>query len=457
MIFQPHNYQSRAIAFVQSHPRAALFLDMGLGKTVSTLTAVRAMQDILEIGRVLVIAPLSVARNTWTSECSKWNHLNNTRISVVLGTAKERTDALETSADIYVTNRENTVWLCDYFENKLSPFFDMIVIDESSSFKAHDSKRFKALKKASASVPRMVILTGTPSPNGYQDLWAQFRLLDGGKRLGTTWTGFLGTYFHPLFGNGRVTYKYGINVGAAQTITDRIADITLSMKAADYLELPESTTIDYPVSFDKTLLKDYHDFKRDLVLEVGENQLTAETAVALSNKLHQYTSGEVYDENHMGVFIHDEKTAALAELVETAQASGENVLVFYQYRHELPRIMEALKTYRPVHFSGEPDTLRKWNEGKIKVLLAHPASVSYGLNMQGGGHVIVWFSLTWSLEQYQQANARLHRQGQNAPVRIYRLVVKDTIDETISTALLNKDNLQEALLQNLKENTIFTA
>lgn len=451
MRYNPHNYQTRAAAFIQARPKCALWLGMGLGKTVSTLTAVRRMQDYLEIGRVLVIAPLSVARNTWTAECAKWDHLNNTRISLILGNEPQRKAALSSTADIYVTNRENTEWICSFFDSDLSTFFDMIVIDESSSFKSHSAKRFKALKKASVSVPRMVLLTGTPSPNGYQDLWAQFRLLDGGERLGATWTGFLSTYFHPLFGSGRVVYKYGLNSGAGDTIVRRIKDITLSMKSEDYLTLPDATTIDHLLTFPEPLRAQYDAFKRELVLELGESLLTAETAVTLSGKLHQFTSGAIYDAEHMVLEVHGEKLQALRELVESAQASGENVLVFYQYRHEMPRLQETLKEWKPEFFSGEPEILKRWNEGKIKVLLAHPASVSYGLNMQQGGHIIVWYSLTWSLEQYQQANARLHRQGQQAPVRIYRLIATGTVDEIVSAALSGKADLQEALLQDLKK------
>lgn len=450
MIYNPHNYQTRAIAFVTSHPRCALWLGMGLGKSSITLTAVRRMQDILEIGRVLVIAPLSVARNTWTSECGKWDHLQDTRVSVVLGDARHRQVALKESADIYVTNRENTEWLCREMDWDLSTFFDMIVIDESSSFKSHSSQRFKALKKASVKVPRMVLLTGTPSPNGYQDLWAQFRLLDGGERLGVTWTGFLNTYFHPLFGSGHVVYKYGLNAGAADTIVRRIQDITISMKAEDYLSLPDAVTIDQPVELTPALMKQYQDFRRELVLDLGDQQLTAETAVALSGKLHQFTSGAIYDGEHMVLDVHSVKMDTLVDIVEAAQASDESVLVFYQYRHEMPRLAAALRDYRPEFFSGEPEILKRWNEGRIKVLLAHPASVSYGLNMQQGGHIIVWYSLTWSLEQYQQANARLHRQGQSAPVRIYRLIAPGTVDETVAAALSGKADLQEALLQDLK-------
>lgn len=452
MIFNPHDYQTRGISFVMTHPKSALFLEMGLGKTATTLTAIQRMQDAFEIGPVLVIAPKSVAQNTWTDERDTWDHLSHIRTSVVLGTADQRSRALEAPADIYIINRENTEWICEYYGGDLSQKFDMIVLDESSSFKNHSAKRFKALKKASGNVERMVLLTGTPSPNGYEDLWAQYALLDGGQRLGRTWTSYLRMYFHPLFGNGHVTYKYGLNSGAADEIVKRVSDITLTMKAEDYIELPEAITIDKRLSFSPEQRKQYDEFKRDFILNLGDNvTIDTETAVALAGKLHQFTSGAVYDSEHMVYETNRVKVDALSELVETAIDGGESVLIFYQYQHELPRLQEALKAYKPEWFNGQPELLKKWNEGKAKVLLAHPASVSYGLNMQRGGHIIVWTSLTYNLEQYQQANARLHRQGQKIPVRIYRLVVNGTIDETIAAALSGKRDLQEALLQELKK------
>lgn len=445
MQFNAHKYQKDVIEDVLNNPKYMLCLDMGLGKTVITLTAIRAMQRVFSIGAALVIAPLSVARNTWSSEAAKWEHLSSMRVSLILGTEAQRLAALSKPADLYVVNRENTQWLCSQLPD-LSTRFDMLVIDESSSFKSRGSQRFKALKKASINIPRILLLTGTPAPNGYEDLWAQYYLLDRGQRLGTTMSRYLAEHFRPLFGSGNIVYKYGLKLGGKDSITRKVADITRSMKAEDYLTVPSIVYIDQALILSEAVAEDYKRFTRDLVLQLPEKEITAQTAVALSNKLQQYTSGAVYDESGMTYQVHSEKIDALRELVETAQASGENVLLFYQYKHEVPRIVEALSAYKPTPFSGDPATLSDWNAGKIKVLLAHPASVSYGLNMQHGGHVIVWYSLTWSLEQYQQANARLHRQGQQTPVRVYHFIARGTIDEKIRAALSGKGDMQDALL-----------
>lgn len=450
MIFQAHEYQKRTIEEIIRNPKYMLCLDMGLGKTIITLTAIRSLQRALEIDKCLVIAPLSVARNTWSFEVAKWEHLAGMRVSLVLGTEKQRKEALNTPADLYVINRENTQWLCELYPS-LSDFFDMIVIDESSSFKSNTSKRWKSLRKAIKGVPRVVTLTGTPAPNGYEDLWAQYFLLDQGQRLGNAKYKYLNTYFYPAFGSGNVVYKYNLRRGAAATIAACVADITRSMKAEEYLSVPSMQVIKQAIILPSDLVKKYKDFQRELILSVGDSEITAQTAVALSNKLHQFTSGAVYTEDKEVIQIHQEKTAALVELLEAAQASGDNVLIFYQYKHEIPRILEALKVYNPRPFNGDPQTLKEWNDGKIKALLAHPAAVSYGLNMQQGGHIIVWYSLTWSLEQYQQANARLHRQGQTKPVRVYQLCAIGTIDELVSSALAGKNDIQEALLQNIKQ------
>lgn len=431
------------------HPRCAMFLDMGLGKTVSTLTAFADLQDSLDVRRALVIAPLSVAQNTWTAEAEKWDHLNGLRVVPVLGSEKARRAALATDSDVYVINRENTCWLCAEMKNDLKSKFDMIIIDESSSFKSAGSKRFKALRKSLSGVGHIVLLTGTPNPNGYEDLWSQYCLLDGGLRLERTMSAYRSKYFHAAFvlDNG-VVAKYQLNKGADKIIAKRVSDITISMKAEDYLSLPEAVTIPVTVSFDEALKRKYAEFSRDMVLPADGETIEALTAASLAGKLQQFTSGAVYDEEHVAYHIHDLKVDALADVLEAAKESGERVLVYYQFRSELERLLDAFPD--AVTFKGEPDVLRDWNAGRIGVLLAHPASVSYGLNMQQGGHVIVWFSTTWNLEQYQQANARLHRQGQSVPVRIYHIVVKDSIDQVVMSALYGKNTIQEGLLKELK-------
>lgn len=442
MRFNPHTYQTRAIKHILDNRYCALFLSMGLGKTVSTLTAVDELLASLEVDKVLVIAPKSVALNTWTDESSKWDHLNHLRISVVMGTARQRLSALESEADIYVVNRENVVWLVGQCGEEWP--FDCVVIDESSSFKSHTAKRFKALLKVRPYIRRMVELTGTPCPNGLMDLWAQMRLLDQGARLGKFITQYRSQYFHAGAHNGAVVYQYLPNRGAKETISNRIADICLTMKAGDYLDMP--MVIDGGMTLRMEGLSGYKKFEKDCVLDLPSGEeIAAVTAVSLTNKLLQYASGAVYDEEHVWHKVDDTKIEAFVELLEQ---TDEPVLVYYNYQHEWERISEEIPFI--VKFKGEPDLLKRWNDGDIKVMAAHPASVAYGLNMQKGGHIIVWYSPTWNLELYEQANARLNRQGQTKPVVLYHLICKGTMDEVVMEAIKGKRSVQDLLLERIK-------
>lgn len=423
---------------------------MGLGKTVTTLTALRHLQDVtLETNKVLVIAPKSVALNTWTSESQKWDHLNDLRISIVMGTADQRTAALSEDADIYVTNRDNVVWLVQQYRSSRFPWpFDTVVLDESSSFKSHTSKRFKALRAVRPLINRIVLLTGTPSPNGLEDLWAQVFLLDLGERLGKTLTSYRTKYFRAGRGNGHIVYNWIPYQDSREKITDKIADICLSMKASDYLQLPDLIDAGMTIKLTPDEFKRYKTFEREQLMSLDGQDVEALTAAALANKLLQFTGGAVYDEDHNWHEVSNSKIEALKDIIETA---GEPVLVYYQYKHEKERILEELQMEGPVCFDGDPDTLANWNKGLIKVLLCHPASVAYGLNMQAGGRIIVWFSPTWNLELYQQANARLYRQGQQKPVLLYRLTAENTIDTRVIAALEDKAGVQDALLEQIKQ------
>lgn len=448
MKYVPHTYQQTATDHIIRTPYCALFLEMGLGKTVATLTAVdRLMFDEFSIDKVLVVAPKSVARNTWTGEASKWEHLSHLRVSVVMGTPKQRTKALEAQADIYVTNRDSVVWLAQTY-GKDWPF-DMVILDESTSFKSHDSSRFKAMKAVRPHIRRLVELTGTPDPNGLLDLWAQIYLLDKGERLGRNITTYRSTFFLPGRGNGQVVYEWVPRHDAQQIITEKISDLCLSMKAADYLSLPD--VIDGGGSLILPEMSGYRKFEKDALMTLDGAEVEALSAAALSNKLLQFTGGAVYDSEleHEWHEVSCAKMEALADIIESAQ--GEPVLVYYQFKHELERMQRDLKEYEPVFFNGQPEVLRRWNEGKIRVLIAHPASVAYGLNMQDGGHIIVWYSPTWNLELYEQANARLHRQGQNKPVIIYHLIAEGTMDGRVMKALRDKSAGQNALMAAIKE------
>jgi SNF2 family DNA or RNA helicase len=452
MEFKAHKYQERAIEFVTEQPYCALFVDMGLGKTSVALTALRALQrDYLDVGKILVIAPKSVALNTWTAECSKWDHLQDTRVSLVMGPVWKRKDALEADADVYVTNRDNTVWLVSQYVDmerrrlKREWPFDCVVLDESTSFKNFQSKRFKALALVRPYIRRLVELTGTPAPNGLMDLWPQVKLLDGGERLGATITQYREAYFRPGAHNGAVVYEYVPRKGARERISEKVSDICMSLKAEDYLDMPEC--IDGGMTLQLDEMFGYRGLEMECVAQLEDGaQILAVTAAALANKLLQYSSGALYDDEHNWHEVSSTKMDALLDLLEQ---TSEPVLVYYNYRHELARIQREVPD--AVSFHGEPDILDAWNRGEIRVLCAHPASVAFGLNMQAGGHIIVWYSPTWNLELYQQANARLLRQGQTKPVIIYHLVCKDTMDETVMAALQNKEGLQDAMMRIIKK------
>lgn len=445
MKFHPHAYQTRAVEFVKSHPHCALFLDMGLGKTVSALTAVNDLIDDADVRRVLVVAPKKVAESTWSTECDKWDHLRHLRVSKVIGTEKRRRDAISEEADIYVVGRDNVVWL---FENalgltrKLHPF-DMIIVDELTSFKSHVAKRTKALCKWTSVCPRVVGLTGTPVPNSYMDLFAEIKTIDGGQRFGRFIGKFREKYFNavPI---GNFTTKYELKRGAGKEMLERISDICLTMRAKDNLELPSMSEVTVDVCLPDKVMEKYKEFEKEQVLLVKGQAIVADNAAGLLNKLGQFANGAVYGSDGEWTSVHDEKVEHLREIVEQAQSP---VLVFYQYRHDKERILSSVSG--AVEYEGESQ-LNAWNEGRIPVLLAHPASCAYGLNMQRGGHYIVWFGTGWNLEQYQQANARLHRQGQTHPVTVYRLICKGTVDVLAASAIDRKCGTQEAVIETLK-------
>ena len=450
MIYHPHAYQQRATDFVIHNRYTALFLDMGLGKTVATLTALQQLkEDYLEIDKTLVIAPKSVARNTWTGESHKWDHLRDLKISVVMGTEAKRKKALQADADIYIINRDNVTWLVNYCDNVLVDWpFDCVVIDESTSFKNPQSRRFKSLRKMCWRIRRMVLLTGTPSPNGLMDLWAQINLLDYGKRLGRTLTMYRQEYFRPGRHNGHVVFEWIPKAGSRERITEAISDICLSMQAEDYLEMPDLIQPGVTIALADAEMKGYLEFEKEQLMQVDEAEIEAVTAAVLTNKLLQYSGGAVYDSDHEWHKVGDSKMEALHDIVE---ATEEPVLVFYQYQHEKDRILAEFTDCHPETFNGEPEILQRWNNQEIRLLLCHPASVAYGLNMQDGGRIIIWYSPTWNLELYQQANARLYRQGQEKPVLLYHIVASGTMDERVMASLGGKGDCQSALLQRIKE------
>lgn len=448
MIYKPHAYQKKMQDFIIEHPAAFLTVDMGLGKTVTTLTAVRDLKELyLEVSHVLVVAPKSVAENTWTAESYKWDHLRHLRISKVMGTAEQRKRALDAEADIWVIGRDNLEWLVNTVGISTWPF-DMVVLDESSSFKNPQSHRFKALRKVRPYIRRLVELTGTPSPNGYMDLWSQMWLIDLGQRLGPTLGSYRTKYFKPGRHNGHVVYEWMLQPGADKMIIDKMTDVTMSLKADDWLSVPDLIESDMSIALTDSEYLAYRDFEREQLMDFDDSTVMAVTAAALTNKLQQFTGGALYDTEHAWHEVSRVKIAALLDLVESS--GFDSVLVFYQYRSELERLIEALKDYNPVSFHGEPEILEQWNNGEIRVMLCQPASVQYGLNMQQGGHIIVWYTPTWNLEQYAQANARLHRQGQQQPVLIYHLICEGTIDNLVMRALRSKDRAQDILLSGLK-------
>ena len=448
MIFKPYPYQQYCIDSIIYNPAVGLLLDMGLGKTVITLTAIHELRyNRWEVAKPLIIAPKKVAEATWTTESKKWEHLKMMRIVPVLGSLQQRLRALAAPADAYVINRENVTWLVEYFKNEWP--FDMVVLDESSSFKNGSSKRFKSLKLVRSRIRRIVALTGTPASNGLEDLWAQVYLLDGGARLGKTMGAYRDKYFVPGKRNRTTVFSYTPKDGSFEMIKQAISDICISMKASDYISLPDVIHNDIPVALDTAAAKAYSQLETDLLLQVNEDTITAGSAGVLTGKLLQLCNGAIYDEKKTAVKVHNCKIDAFLELIE--QLNGQHALVFYNFQHDRDRLIEALAaTKLRVRIYSQAKDEMDWNSGEIDVLLAHPASCGYGLNLQQGGHHAIWFGLTWSLEQYEQANKRLHRQGQKHPVVIHHLIVQNGMDETVIEALKNKGNMQDALMSALK-------
>lgn len=444
MRYKPHNYQRLATEFITSRDETAIFLGMGLGKSVIALTAIwQLLLDYFLVTRVLVIAPLRVARDTWPQEAAKWDHLEGLSLAVAVGSKAERLDALAKGAMVTVINRENVPWLVAHY-GKAWPF-DMIVIDELSSFKNHRAKRFTALVKMRPYVSRWVGLTGTPAANGLMDLWAQFRLLDAGQRLGRYITRFRDRWFVPDKRGGMQVFTYKPRAGAEDEIYEAISDMTLSMRTTDHLTLPELTLTTTRVKLADKERAVYEQFKQDLVIELDGQVIDAANAAVLSGKLLQLASGAIYDENGDAIVVHGAKLDALEDLVEAA--NGQNLLVAYWYKHDLQRIIERFPEARPLKTSTD---IEAWNNSEIQIGLIHPASAGHGLNLQAGGHLLIWFSLTWSLELYQQTNARLYRQGQTEPVTITHLAAEGTLDEAVLKSLEAKNTTQAALIEAVK-------
>lgn len=466
-----HTYQKACVEHIITHPFCGVFLDMGLGKTISTLTAINyLMNDYCEINSVLIIAPKRVAESVWQEEAEKWEHTKHLRFSKIIGTAKQRVAAvMEAKADIYIISRDNVAWLCALYGGGKLPF-DMVVVDELSSFKSYKSERFKALRGARPYMKRLVGLTGTPAPNGLIDLWPQIYLMDRGDRLEKTISRYRERYFRPGQTNGHVVYSYNLMENSEKLIHKKIEDICISMKADDYLQMPFRTDNYIKLRMPEELKKQYDDFEKNKVLDLISSietpeveqeydeegypiqvQKTAEinvvNAAALSNKLLQFANGAIYDEDRNVFPVHDIKLEALKEIVE--DANGQSVLVAWTYQFDRDRIMDALKKYKPRELKTNKD-IEDWNAGNIQVMLAHPASAGHGLNLQAGGNIIVWFGQTWSLELYQQFNARLYRQGQQNHVIINHLILQGTHDEDVIKALKAKDRKQNALMDSIK-------
>lgn len=447
-----HNYQLTSVDHIIDNKHCALFLEMGLGKTVSALTAIDILiyQEI-EINNTLVVAPKRVAESVWSAEIDKWEHLTHLKIVKIIGSVKQRKEALRTKADIYTIGRDNVAWLCGQYGGSMLPF-DMLVIDELSSFKNPKSVRFKALKNVQPSFKRVVGLTGTPAPNGFIDLWSQIYLLDRGERLGKFIGKYRDEYFKAGKRNGAIIYNYDIMPDSEVRISEKIKDICMSMKAKDYLTLPGRIENIIEVKFDKELQKKYDDFEEEQVLQLfadapDDQVISAVNAAALSNKLLQFANGAVYDNNKDYHVMHDLKIEALKEIIE--DANGKPVLIAYSFIHDLKRIMHALSKYKPVKLTTDQD-IKDWNDGKIQVMVMHPASGGHGLNLQAGGNILVWFGQTWSLELYQQFNARLDRQGQTNMVIIHKLIATKTMDVKVLNALNGKDKTQDSLMEAVK-------
>ena len=443
MKYSPHNYQIYSTNFILNNPISAIFLECGLGKSVISLTAINdLMLDYFDVSRTLVIAPLRVANSTWPDEIKKWDHLKHLNYSVVIGSEKERLAALRKPAHIYLINRENVDWLIT--KSGISWKFDMVVIDELSSFKSYQAKRFKSLLKVRPKIKRIVGLTGTPSSNGLMDLWAEFRLLDIGERLGRYITYYRQNFFVPDKRNQQMIFSYKPKEGSEKMIYSLISDITISMKSKDFLKMPECVMNEVVVSLSDKEQKLYDSLKQDMVLSLEENEIDAINAAALSNKLLQMSNGAVYNDDKESLHIHDRKLDALEDLIEGA--NGKPVLVAYWFKHDLERIKDRFDV-REIKTAKD---ISDWNKGKIPVALIHPASAGHGLNLQAGGSTLIWFGLTWSLELYQQTNARLYRQGQDSTVVIHHILTKGTIDEDVMKALKTKEKIQDALIDSVK-------
>lgn len=450
-----HNYQLACIEHIISHSHCGVFLEMGLGKTVSTLTAIdELMYDYCEINSVLVIAPKRVAESVWQEEAEHWEHLKHLTFSKIIGTQAQRIAAIHKKANVYIISRDNIAWLCALYGGSKLPF-DMVVIDELSSFKSYKSQRFKSLRATQPYFKRFVGLTGTPAPNGLIDLWPQIYFMDRGQRLGKTITAYRNTYFRPGQTNGNVVYSYKLLQDSERQIHEKIADICISMKADDYLQMPFRTDNFIKLNLPDELKKKYEDFEKEKVLELIEQedkqneltQINVVNAAALSNKLLQFANGAVYDEDRNVHEVHQIKIDALKEIIENA--NGQPVLVAWTYQHDRDRIMQYLKAFKPRELK-KPEDIKDWNAGKVQVMLAHPASAGHGLNLQAGGSIIVWYGQTWSLELYQQFNARLYRQGQQNHVIINHLIMKGTHDEDVIAALKRKDRSQSELMDSIK-------
>lgn len=454
--FKPYAYQQKCVDKLLDNSSYGLFIDMGLGKTVITLTAINELiRYRFSVGRCLVIAPLSVARSTWQDEIKKWSHLKGLTVSTVVGSQNARISALNADADIFIINRENVPWLVEYLELETDGWpFDMVIIDESTSFKSHKAKRFKALVKVRPKIKHMVLLTGTPTPNGLMDLWAQAYLLDGGRRLLSNFYRFRDAYFTPGRAVNGVVYDYTPRIGAYEEVTHALSDVSLSLKSEDYLELPDIVTSNNAVTFDGVACKKYKRFERDCLMHVpssgdAADTIAAKTAADLSGKLLQLAGGALYHEDSKKFTeIHDCKLKALIELIESL---SENVIIFYNFLHEKARLCNALSGFKgEVRVFEQDKDIQDWNAGKVNILIAHPASLGYGLNLQQGGRRIIWFGLPQSYEQYAQANKRLHRQGQQHTVFVHHLVCKGTRDEDVLAALGRKGDAQQYLLTSLK-------
>ncbi len=451
MKYNPHEYQTYAEKFIEEHPVAAVLLDMGLGKTVITLTAIdNLMFDRFEVHKVLVIGSKRICTLSWPDELGKWDHLRHLRYAVAVGSADERIAALRSNADIYLINRENVTWLIE--ESGLPFDYDMVVIDELSSFKSSGTKRFRSLLRVRPKVKRIVGLTGTPASNGLMDLWAEYRLLDMGERLGRFITHYRNAYFQPDKRNGAIVYSYAPLPGSEEAIYGKIADITISMKCTDYLKMPECVLNEVHVRMNESEKEKYDRLRKDMVLSIGDADIDAVNAASLANKLAQMANGAVYDENGDTHVLHSHKLDALEDLIEAA--NGKPVLVAYWFKHDLERIEERLhKLHVPFSRMDTESSIRRWNAGSVPVGLIHPASAGHGLNLQAGGSTLIWYGLTWSLELYQQTNARLWRQGQNADtVVLHHIVMERSIDERIMAALRKKEKTQDTLIEAVKAN-----